>query len=160
MISLFIHFTVRAQASSCLGNSYAAKLSYQWELTPSSGINIPYTIRPQLVIPKQQLVGGRTYKATVVVFMQQNRALSVRAEATINVQSSNVVARITGVQTMSIIETLTLSGLASYDPDGNRGNEKVTYKWFVRNMDDSAVVSRATRKSIKLGSTPEMLIKH
>lgn len=58
--------------------------------------------------------------------MQQDSSLSVTQTATIVAQSSDVVAVISGVQTMSIGETLELSGEKSNDPDGNKGNQKVT----------------------------------
>ena len=48
---------------------------------------------PELVIPAKELVGGRTYKATVVVSMQQDSSLSVTQSATIVAQSSDVVGR-------------------------------------------------------------------
>ena len=38
----------------------------------------------------------------------------------------------------------------SYDPDGNKGNKPMTYKWTIRNMDDSAVVSPTTREAVTL----------
>ena len=102
---------MKAQASSCLDtNSFASKLSYQWQLSPSAGINLPNTIRPTLTIPKQQLVGGRTYTATVRVAMQQDMSLAVTQIATIYAQASKVVALVSGVQTMSVLETINLSG--------------------------------------------------
>ena len=47
-----IIISVNAKTSSCLDtSSFAAKLSYQWEITPSAGINLPNTITPRLIIP-------------------------------------------------------------------------------------------------------------
>ena len=129
---------MNAQASSCLDkNSFAAKLSYQWEISPSADITIANTISPLLVIPAKELAGGRTYTATCVVSMQQDSSLSVTQTATIIGKSSEVVAVISGVQTMSVAETLQLSGSKSYDPDGNKLKKEVTYKWNIYNMDGS-----------------------
>ena len=149
-----IYFLVNAKASSCLSkDSFAAKLAYQWEISPSSGINLPNTISPRLVIPAKELVGGRQYTVTCVVSMQQDSTLAVTQKATIFAQSSEVVAVISGVQTMSIAETLELSGGSSYDPDGNKANKKVSYTWDILNMDGSAVISRKDRNRIKLPKT-------
>ena len=80
-------------------NSLASKIAYQWQLTPSSGVTIPNTISPLLLIPAQQLVGGRQYTATVVVAMQQDPTLSVTTSAVIDTISSDVVAVIKGKPT-------------------------------------------------------------
>ena len=58
--------------------------------------------------------------------------LSVVQSATITTISSELVAVITGVQALSILETLKLSASKSYDPDGNVGAEKVSYAWEVK----------------------------
>ena len=51
---------------------------------------------------------------------------------------------------MSILETLKLSGSESVDPDGNRDGQTVSYIWEVLNMDNSAVISPATKKRVLL----------
>ena len=98
----------------------------------------------RLVIPAKTLVGGRTYTATVVVSMQQDQTLAVTQTATITAVASDVVAVVQGVQTISVRETITLDGSKSYDPDGSTKTK--TYKWQILNMDDSAVISRTSRK--------------
>ena len=148
---------MNAKASSCLDkNSFAAKLSYQWQITPSAGITIPNMISPTLVIPAKELIGGRTYQATVVVSMQQDDSLFVTQSATIVAQSSEVEAVISGVQTMSIAETLELSGENSNDPDGNKAGDKVSYMWDIVNSDRSAVISRKSRKRLRFPKTAKL----
>ena len=111
------------------------------------------------MIPAKELIGGRTYEVTCVVAMQQDSSLSVTQTATIIAQSSDVVAVISGVQTMSIAETLELSGTDSFDPDGNKGGGAVSYKWEIVNMDGSAVISRTSQSRITLATTSIMKIK-
>ena len=57
---------------------------------------------------------------------------------------------------MSILETLELSGSESVDPDGNRDGKKVSYIWEVLNMDNSAVISRKTKKRVLLPNTQDI----
>ena len=103
---------MNAKVSSCMDkNSLAAKLSYQWQLTPSAGVNIPNTISPLLVIPQQQLVGGRQYTATVVVAMQQDPSLSVTQSAVLDTISSKVVAVIKGK--VNFVDVVTFPLLSS-----------------------------------------------
>ena len=57
---------------------------------------------------------------------------------------------------MSILETIALSGGESYDPDGNKGGDTVTYLWEVLNEDSSAVISRTTKQRVLLPSTQDI----
>ena len=71
-------------------------------------------------------------------------------------QSSEVEAVISGVQTMSIAETLELSGENSNDPDGNKAGDKVSYMWDIVNSDRSAVISRKSRKRLRFPKTAKL----
>ena len=49
-----------------------------------------------------------------------------------------------------------LTGENSNDPDGNKANQKVTYKWDILNMDGSAVISRTTMKRLTFPETAKL----
>ena len=87
----------------------------------------------------------------------QDHSLYVTQSATIVAKSSAVVAHISGVQTMSILETLHLSASKSYDPDGDK-KSAVSYKWEILNMDKSAVISRSTRERVTLPQGQELYL--
>ena len=118
-------YTVNARASSCLGASFAAKLSYQWQLDPSSNINLPNTIRPELIIPKQQLVGGRTYKATVRVSMQQDPTLAVTQ---VKFQSSLAFLHIR--TKIDVIEFIAIDRIVIDEYMANKGTQSLCSIYF------------------------------
>ena len=144
-----------AKLSPCIDrSSFAAKISYQWDISPSVGIVIKNTALPKLLIKKGQLKGGKTYTVTVVVSMQQDSSLSVTETVTIKTVSSDLIARIKGTQFIGADGTLKLDGSKSSDPD--ESSDPPSYRWQVSNADGSAVVSDGA--SVKLPKTASITV--
>lgn len=145
-VSKAIKIRARSKVSACLDtSSMNAQLSYTWELNPSVGITLPGTSFPALVIPEGQLTGGKTYIAKVVVSMAEDTSIFVEASATITTISSALQARIRGPSTVATGSRIRLRSTGTRDPDGNKENKPVSYKWTILNMDDSIVVVNQKR---------------
>lgn len=134
----------------------SAKIFYQWQITPDIGITINMQSQT-LVIPKETLAGGKQYKISVDVGMQELQENTVTEEIILNTISSKLVPSISGVQTIGINGILKLSGKNSFDPDGNVGKQLVSYRWAVKNNDGSAVIL-STRKPLTFPNSQSIIL--
>jgi len=136
--------SLKAQVSlPACGGTGDAQVTYLWSLLNADGTTASVTLKntdtPNFKIAAASLVGGKTYNARVDVTMKADPSQTTYDTIEIVVKSSQLVARIDGVQTVGSTETLSLSGKNCLDPDGVTTPAPL-YQWRILTEDGGTVI--------------------
>jgi hypothetical protein len=150
-----------ARASTCTTSSQLG-LTFSWSVVSSTGTQISldntFTNFAQLFLAAGVLKAGSTGSATFLVTvnaaMTVATSLNTSLTATVYVQSSPLVAALSGgaTQTVSRNTHIMLDASRSYDPDDLANVNPLSFAWSCAGIDGSACVNVTTSNTMSIPS--------